>query len=362
VHERIDVLTSPAGRETVLASLAADIRRDAHALGELDGLADPLLGRDVANTPDVPLFLEGLVDDTTTYTVVCSRGTGAPPCRCRRCLARTWRGGLTRLRTRYAAVERFALTDPRLMTLTQSPTLIVDVTDAASMAATLRRDYERLSARLRRLTLSSTWRDRATAWAIKIEVVHSTPAHRAAVGGSERPGTWWHVHAHVVAWGEYWPQADLQAAWRATSTDGTGTAWIGAPRGGLMEVMKYVCKPLDFARSDRLVGAALILGLSRRRLLRLGGALDGLHLVDGDVDGDVTDSDVDGHAVGPTSVVDGAVVRARLRTPSGRWILPGDVEVWVASPWVTELARAWRERVWWAWRDRHTRPIAPCLH
>jgi hypothetical protein len=98
------------------------------------------------------------------------------------------------------------------------------------------------------------------------------------------------VHVHVLVFGEYVPQWQLQAAWgtalgvaapvvdvrRITGPDGVA--------GALREVLKYATKGERGTRTQPTHAAAVELAFRRVRRVELGGALRGVKLPDSNGD------------------------------------------------------------------------------
>lgn len=294
-----------------------------------------------------------------------------PPSRHRGSVLRAARNAQTRALTRYRCAERWQPGQFLVVTLTQRATKTVASPGETStqrqerLRAALALDLDRLSSRMRKLTTSPTWRAWACAWAMKIETTFTTPERRKArttrpvVGDDDAEN--WHVHAHAIVWAEPMPQDELRALWESTRDDdedegGRGSVWIQRPRhGAVAEVAKYAAKPLDLARHGVDVGAAWISVMAGRRLLRLGGAFDGVDVLDDDGSETIEDNapepmttDANEH---PEPAAYDHPRQCRLRTTSGRWVYDDEC-TWQSGAFWEEAVRAWREHVFSTWPGR----------
>ena len=288
-----------------------------------------------------------------------------PPSRRRGSMLRSARLAQSRGATRAACLELFPTARLRILTLTQRATPTAPPPEgetpgqrAERLAGALAVDMDRMHERLRKLTTSPQWRRSVFGWVLKIEQTFTTPTKRNArlanggriSGGVETEN--WHVHAHALVWTTETKQQTLRGMWEATRAPGeeeggAGSLWIEAPRGrgvvgAVAEVLKYAAKPIDLAGHDVSVGAAWISIMAGRRLVRVGGAFDGLALVE----------------EGEAEVEEVEATAKAYATPTGRIIDSTTRTVWQSGPWWEEHVRAWRAEAWERWRRRRQHPEA----
>jgi len=280
---------------------------------------------------------------------------------------------LTRRHRAMWLVEGWEETTGRVVNFTHRDTMFPADAGSDVKRAALSLDLDRMSDRLRRLTLDDDWRGRACAWVAKLEMTYNVHDDGQAS---------WHVHAHCIVWGrDYWPQEQLQDLWERhrapgeAETDGV-SVYIAMPKKGLSDVVKYAVKAISLSEHDPVsVGAAFVLATHGRRLLRLGGALNGLKLIDDDVDDNVEESEaveanelgpVVGTKHGPTAPGKSEswrLVRSTLRTMSGVWVTPSQKAQWASGPAWEEKVRAIRAHVWVSWavrvKNQGVEPYAP---
>jgi hypothetical protein len=123
---------------------------------------------------------------------------------------------------------------PKFMTLTQRARPEESLRDACRR---LQRCFEALRHR-------AEWKQHVSAWVAAREVTLGR-------GGA------WHVHVHLVADSEYWPQADLSAEWERVTAGESRIVDVRDARAGVeRELLKYTLKTTGVA-PERLVEFAM---------------------------------------------------------------------------------------------------------
>lgn len=162
---------------------------------------------------------------------------------CARIRAANWASRIVPLLQEVRAAGR----KPKFITLTQR----------ARHGERIRAAARRLQRCFETLRHGTAWKKHVRAWVASREVTRSR-------------GDTWHVHIHLVADAEYWPQAELSAEWERVTAGESRIVDIREAKDGVeRELLKYTLKTTDVA-PDRLVEFAL--AMRGARTVSTGGA------------------------------------------------------------------------------------------
>lgn len=127
---------------------------------------------------------------------------------------------------------------------------------------TLEQMLTRLRRSLTRLYRRPAWQSHVHGWATFIEVKRSSRQKA------------WHIHAHILADGSFWPQKELAAEWHTVTGDSmiVDIRAVTDAKGGAYYAAKYASKPCDTGslETDAELQEA-ITTLGSRKLWSIGG-------------------------------------------------------------------------------------------